>query len=110
MAITTLSKQAKEGGTYVIELRFKDEEGNYVDPNELSWWLSDTNGAPINSREDVPVSSPSSVMNIVLTGEDLTPGWKIFTIKGTYDSDNGTNLSLRDAVKFYVEDLIEEDL
>jgi len=35
MGIKTLSKEAKEGGTYVIELRFKDEDGNLVNPNTL---------------------------------------------------------------------------
>lgn len=110
MAITTLSKEAKEGGTYVIELKFRDEDGNLTDPNTLSWWLSDVNGNPINNREDVTVDSPASITNVVLMGDDLTPGWKIFTIKGTYDSSYGTGLLLRDAIKFYVRDLIEEDL
>ena len=110
MGIKTLSKEAKEGGTYVIELRFKDEDGNLVNPNTLEWWLSDTNGNPINNKEAISVSSPTSTTNVVLMGNDLTPGWKIFTIKGTYDSNYGNNLLLRDAIKFYVRDLIEEDL
>lgn len=109
MAITTLSKEAKEGGTYVIELKFKDEDGNFTNPNTLEWWLSDTSGNPINNREAVPVSDPTSVTHIVLQGADLTPDWKIFTIKGTYNSNYGNDLPLRDAIKFYVRDLIEED-
>lgn len=70
----TLSKQGKEGSTYVVEVRFKDEEGNAAAPKSLSWWLSDTEGNPVNNREDIAVTSPASVMNIVLTGNDLTPG------------------------------------
>lgn len=110
MAITTLSKEAIEGGTYVIELKFRDEDKNLVSPNTLEWWLSDIEGNPINSREGVSVDSPTSVTNIVLMGDDLTPGWKIFTIKGTYNSNYGSDLLLRDAIKFYVRDLVEEDL
>jgi len=110
MAITTLSKEAKEGGTYVIELKFKDEDGNLVNPNTLKWWLSDIKGNPINKREGIVVDDPTSTTNIVLMGNDLTPGYKIFTIKGTYNSSYGNDLLLRDAIKFYVRDLIEEGL
>lgn len=109
MAINTLSKEAIEGGTYIIELKFKDEDGNFTNPDSLQWWLSDVNGNPINNREGVSVVEPTSITNVVLQGPDLTPGYKIFTIKGTYSSNYGNNLPLADATKFWVRGLIEED-
>lgn len=109
MAITTLSKEAREGGTYVIEIKFKDEDGNFTNPDTLEWWLSDIKGNPINGREAVPVENPTGLTNVVLTGDDLVPGYLIFTIKGTYSSTYGSDLPLRDAIKFYCRDLIEEE-
>jgi len=106
----TLEKQGNEAGTYIIQVKFKDEEGNLVTPYNLTWWLSDTEGNPINNREDVSATAENGVVNIVLSGNDLTPGFKIFTIKGSYDSTYGNNLPIRDVCKFYITDLIEEDL
>ena len=110
MAITTLSKQAQEGGTYVVQFKFKDEDWSFVDPTSLSWWLSDENGSPVNNRENVVVNLPAYDEYIVLKGNDLTPGYKILTIKGTYNSNYGSDLPLHDSFKFYVRDLVGEDL
>lgn len=105
--ITTLDKTAKEGGTYTVQILFRDEDKNSVVPNEITYTLSDKLGNVINSIENISIT-PASTLNITLTGASLTPGWKILTIKGTYDSSYGVNLPLRDSVKFYVDDLIKE--
>lgn len=109
MAMVTLSKEAKEGGSYIIEVRVKDENNNFVAPTSLKWWLSDNKGNPINNREDVEVQELSKNTVIVLTENDLVPGYLIFTVKGTYDSVYGLGMKFSDAVKFYCRDLIEEE-
>lgn len=109
MANDILPREAREGGTYIIELRFKDEEGDFMGPRSLQWWLTDVNGNIINNRNGILVDTISEVINITLQGNDLEPGWKIFTIEGTYDSSYGNALPLKDSVKFYVRDLIEEN-
>ena len=105
----TLNNQAKEGGTYVIVITFKDENKNLLTPYNLTWWLSNEVGDPINNRENVSATVTAGILNIVLQGNDLTPGYKILTIKASYNSTYGTGLPLRDAVKFYVQDLVEEE-
>lgn len=109
MAIEILPREAKEGGTYVIQLRFKDEEGNFMGPVSLKWWLTDVNGNIINNRNEMSISEISEIVNITLQGNDLPPGWKVFTVEGTYDSNYGNDLPLKDSIKFYVRDLIEEN-
>lgn len=106
----TLKKQGNEAGTYIVQIKFKDEDDNLVTPYNLTWWLSDVEGNPINNREDVSASAEDGIINVILSGNDLTPGFKIFTIKGNYDSTYGTNLPIRDVCKFYINNLLEENL
>jgi hypothetical protein len=108
MGIDTLNKEAKEHGTYIVELKFRDETNTLVVPNTLSWTLTDEENNVINSRLDVIVDIPDSIINIVLSGNDLEPGYEILTIKGTYNSTYGLNLPLTDSVKFLVQDLVPE--
>ena len=109
--ITTLTTKAQEKSTYVVTAAFKDEDGDAVTPNSgLTWTLTDESGNIINLREDVDISSASSV-NIVLTGDDLkwlagVNKWRVVTIEGTYDSTLGTGLSFRDEVRFEIENLV----
>lgn len=104
----TLKNQAKEKSTYIIEIKFKDEDGKLSPPNEMYWWLQENDGSIVNDRDGVEVDNVDKITDIVLSGDDLTYGWKIFSIEGTYDSTYGTNLPFRDAIKFYVNDVIRE--
>ena len=104
--ITTLDN-TKEGSTYTIQTKFKDEENTLISPNELTYTVSDTEGNIINKLEDV-IITPSSIINITLFGDSLTPGWKIVTLKGIYNSTYGTDLPLRDSCRFFVDDLLKE--
>ncbi len=108
----TLKDQANEAGTYVVSFYFKDEDENPTVPNYLNWTLTDEVGNIINEREAVSIDADklASSMYITLTGSDLPPGYKILTIHGTYNSTYGTNLPLRQSVKFYVVNLVDNDL
>jgi len=106
----TLGLNAIEESTYIITITFRDEDGNAVVPNELTWSLTNESGVAINSRTDVAIATPAASVDVVLSGDDLTQTpagtFLVFTIEGTYDSDAGANLPLKDQAKFHVDNLI----
>ena len=105
----TLSTHATEEGTYVITITTKDENGDLVDPTTLMWTLTDLKGNVVNNREDVSISSPSSSEDVVLSGDDLqiTDALgrdRMFVVEGTYSSDLGTGLPLKEWAYFSIDD------
>lgn len=106
---TTLTTSAIEKSTYVITCAFKNEDNEAVIPNSgLTWTLTDLNGVVINSRENVAISSASTVY-IVLSGNDLqiinsakSSEDRLITVEGTYNSDLGTNLPIKQVVRFTI--------
>lgn len=98
--------------TFTVE--FEDEEGNAVIPNEpLYWRLTDTAGNVINSRTAV-LLTPATSVDITLSGNDLLiqsseatmkEVTRVLTLKGTYDSNKGTDLEINDECVFYVKNL-----
>ena len=112
---TELKSRAQEGSTFVIVVNFieKDSDGvsTPVIPNDgLTWTLMDAEGNIINSRSSVPLE-PAESVDIVLSGADLAldgsyPEHRYVTIEGTYDSLFGSNLSLKNAVSFQIENLL----
>ena len=75
LPVEILSTTASEEGTYAIdEIQFLDSQDTPVavtpEADSVTWCLTDKNGDIINSREDVPITSASS-MTIVLSGDDL---------------------------------------
>lgn len=104
---------AVEKSTYVITLTFKDEDDDAVTPATGTWTLTDEDGAVINSREDVVISSLDTSVDVVLSGNDLavSSGFsgvsenRIFTFEGTYNSDLGVGLPLKDQLIFPVYNL-----
>lgn len=110
---TKLSVDFVEGSTGVIVASFTDEDDNPVSPATLYWKLTDSEGTVINSRSAEEISTPSSIENIVLSGDDLviqagegTKGYRILTIWGTYNSSYGSDLPIQAAVRFTVLDLV----
>ena len=104
MATTMLSVHMDEGGAYFVHIETKDETGAARAPKTLNWTLTDETGQTvINNRKEVPISDPTASEDVVLNGDDcaILPSEtasqvkRIFTIKGTYDSDKGTDLNLR---------------
>lgn len=107
-----LDSRAVEKSTYAITLTFTDSTEQSVSPDTLSWSLTDLDGNIINSREDVTVSSPSSTETIVLSGDDLaipnrSKRERILSAEGTYTSDLGSGLPIKESVKFIIIDFFE---
>ena len=115
MPTTISATKAIEGSTFIVTAAFTDEDGSAVAPDTLAWSLVDRNGTVINDRENVSVggspSLPSSSEDIVLFGDDLAlaDGYdeeeRYLVLEGTYTSDAGTGLPLKDHLKFYVVNL-----
>ena len=75
LPVTILDTKASEEGTYAIdEIQFLDSQDTPVavtpEVGSVTWCLTDKNGTIINDREDVAITSASS-MTIVLSGDDL---------------------------------------
>ncbi|RLC96012.1 MAG: hypothetical protein DRI46_14260 [Chloroflexi bacterium] len=108
---TKLSLKAFERSTYVITVAFEDDNGTAVTPNKVSWDLSTLGGTIINERSNV-TETPAESVDIVLTGSDLrtlaSEGNKhivkrLVTVRGSYNSDAGSDLELSADVKFDLE-------
>lgn len=107
--LTTL---ANERSTYGIEVTFLDEDGDLVTPvaSSVTWTLTDGLGTVVNSRENVAITSASTI-TIVLSGADLAVDSSLYQgrdrkliIKASYNSDLGSGLPLRDEVSFRIQD------
>lgn len=111
MATPVLTAEAVEGSTYVVTLTFSDETANAVTPDTLVWSLYDEDGAIVNGRDGVTVT-PELETNIVLSGADLAAGngalreKRVLGITGTYSSDLGNGLPLRDEAIFYLRETV----
>jgi phage baseplate assembly protein gpV len=113
MAISTLTTVAREQSTYVVTCSFTDETGEAATPTALTWTLTDLAGTVINGRQDVAVAAEdlASSLDIVLSGDDLAVDGavqvqRVLTIEGTYTSDAGGALPLKDAVKINIDPLV----
>lgn len=108
---TTITSTITEQSTAVFTVALTDDAGAAVVPSAITWTLSDDDGNTINSRSEVAVGSPASSITVVLYGADLAiigdddDGARRLTIEATYDSDAGSDLTLKDAAKFTVTDL-----
>ncbi len=112
MARQVLTDEAIEESTYIVTVAFTDEDDDAVIPNApLVWTLTDMAGNVINSREDVSIT-PASSIDIVLSGDDLEVfddgglDNRLVTVQGTYNSDAGNNLPLKDEVVFPIRRLV----
>lgn len=108
MARQTLSKKAKEGGTFVVRLTWLDEDDNAVTPDSATWSLTNSDGVIINSREDVAIAVPSTYNDVVLGPDDLLCSShqdedRVVIGKFIYDSAAGSNLTGVDEVAFGIE-------
>jgi len=108
---TRLAIVPTEESTLIITVSFLDEDENAITPKTGTWTLSDKRGTIINLREDVAISNLSTSINIVLSGDDLiitdsTGVARVLTLKITYDSSYGNDLSLNQEATFSLEDLV----
>jgi hypothetical protein len=103
MSVTAeLDTSVLEGSTIVVTASFTDEDGNSVVPNELKYTLK-KEGTIVNSKDETSIS-PSSSVDVVLSGDDLPQGTLYFIIEGTYDSNAGSDLPLKGWAKIEVSD------
>ena len=104
-----LRELAEEQSTYPVLVRCEDESGNPVVPNEITWSLMKLDGEIVNERDGVALT-PSFEMTIMLTGDDLAvedgeTRKRTILVEGTYDSNLGNDLPIRDSVRFRIKDL-----
>lgn len=100
---------AVEGSTFAVTVSFKDEEGNAVTPNAITWSLYNTAGVIVNSRQAVAVAVLSSTITIVLSGNDLALASEAvesetrrLIVSATYDSALGWSLPMAESFEFKV--------
>lgn len=112
MSITTITTPITEKGTAKFTVAFTDETGASVIPKTgLNWTLTDRAGTVINSRSAV-VITPAASVTIVLSGADLAISasyagvGRVLTVQGTYDSDIGSALPLKEECWFWISDLV----
>jgi len=62
---------ANQKGERTITNAFTDSNDDPVTPSAASWRLVDASGNVINSRSNVPITSLSTSVDVVLQGDDL---------------------------------------
>ena len=100
-----LAKKGYKYSTYVIHAVFTDESNQEVPPDSIKWSLFDSTGAVVNGKQNVAVTPPAAVIDVVLAGLDLPAGELDFLSEAVYDSDLVTNSPLKKAVSFDIIDL-----
>ena len=110
---THLKTHAVEQSTYPITFSTKDETGAVVTANNgLKWSLTDEYGVVVNDKQDVAITSGSE-MTVVLQGDDLAilrgqdTEIRVLTIEGTYDSDLGEDMPIKQQCWFYLDNLVK---
>lgn len=99
-----------EKSTYVITCTFYDETDTKVNA-VATWSLYNALGDIVNSRSAVSLPVVGGVATIVLTGNDLAltageSGKRRLLIAATYDSSNGTGLTLKKEYSFTISNLV----
>lgn len=118
MAIDYLSKHAKKGGSYPVQVTFRDGNKDTIlaaNIKELYWTLTDENGSVVNSREEIEIVTPANPQLIVLNGADLgllsgetaLELQRRICFEGVYDSDTyGNDLSFVVDVAFILDSVV----
>lgn len=105
---TTIKTQANEESTFVVTVAFTNAAGTAVTPKSATWSLLDKDGAVVNSRDAVTISSLSTTVDIVLSGNDLQRAdgkTRKLLVEAVYDSDEGSDLPLKDELTFQIYNL-----
>lgn len=83
-------------------------------PITLAWTLKNLAGAVVNSRENIEIGSPTSEIEIALSGDDLAvnetngdDGRRVLTLSGTfYSAQHQASFPLVSQLFFTIEDLL----
>lgn len=109
---TKLPLRAIRKSTYIINFIPKDENGDVITPDSVTYTLMDKHETVINSLEDVVVT-PDTSMDVILSGDDLDfqasekgtyEALRHFTVTAQYDSSLEDNVPLIDTATFYIID------
>lgn len=100
-----------EKGGFGVLVAFTDYDGAAVTPVSATWTLSDTDGNVINGRNQVAITSLSTSVTIVLSGDDLALSagagtTRVLTVEYVFNSKLGNNLPNKKQGKFEIEDLV----
>ena len=103
--------QVEEKSTLAILVEFFDETGTAVTPTSASFTLTNEAGSIVNSRNQSAISPADGSAVVVLTGNDLAltageNGKRKLLVLATYNSTNGSGLSLRKEYDFSVINLV----
>ena len=103
---------ATDQSSYIVKVEFTDESGDDVSPASAQWTLTDGDEAIVNSRDAVEITNPGSTVYVALSGDDLIAGdtradrLRCLVVEGSYVSSlTGTAMPIKEAIKFYIEDL-----
>jgi len=107
-----LPLHAIEESAYVINLTFTDEDGGSVTTKgRVVWQLLSLISGSLSTIATGSTAATASA-DIVLSGSDLdlftgenNYGLRLFDVATTYDSSLGSDLPLRDGVRFLVDNL-----
>lgn len=107
-----LPLHAIEESTYIINLTFTDEDGGSVTTKgRVVWQLLSLISGSLSTIATGSTAATASA-DIVLSGSDLdlftgenNYGLRLFDVATTYDSSLGSDLPLRDGVRFLVDNL-----
>lgn len=106
MAVS-LVLRAEDKSTYVVSVSFYDAAEDAVVPSSVKWTMTNGAGDVVNSRSAV-VATPAATIDILLGAEDTDYAdgeARMIVVDAVYSSTEGSDLPLRGAVSFRIEDL-----
>lgn len=109
MAHITLTEEAVEQSTLVVDVSFLDEDDAEITPLSAAWTLTNEYGVVVNGRQAVGVT-PATSITLVLTGDDLgmlgelDTGRRLLLVEATYSGHGGT-IHLREEIEFSIRPL-----
>ncbi|KKM69812.1 hypothetical protein LCGC14_1447050 [marine sediment metagenome] len=110
MAAPKLTDEAVETSNITIIATFKDEDKTIIDVSDLgsiTWSLTDLDNNVVNSRENIAITTANPLTLtlegndlIIMAGENSSPVDRAVTFITTYDSSYGSNIPLKEEVRF----------
>jgi hypothetical protein len=106
-----ITEKVAEKSTHTWTVTFTDEDDAAVTPDSITWTLTDEDGAVINSRSAVAVSSPAASNDITLSGDDLAISdenklERRLTIEAVIDLAAGNDKPVKGELTFYLQPLV----
>lgn len=102
-----LDDVVNEGSTIKLTVDFLDVNGDTFTPKTCEFSLTDKAGTVINDRDHISATVTGTSHDFVLYGLDTSldenpSKVRVFTVEGTYDSTDGSDLPFREEARFTV--------